>query len=163
MPEERGKRIALVAAFIVIVFGVGLTQTAVELRHGTRPHALELFSQMPTETNLRAFEKDLEDACLFSQTLRPWMQYAQFVVLNNAGDKAINGRDGWLFYKPGVQYLTETPLDGASDACSAIIAFRDQALRGRIVATHSLTHREIVPLLDQPHRIFASTPPCRSP
>ena len=43
------------------------------------------------------------------------------------------------------------------------LGVKELLMRGRIVATHSLTHREIVPLLDQPHRIFASTPPCRSP
>ena len=64
------------------------------------------------------------------------MQYAQFRFLRDAGDKAIIGRDGWMFYKPGVRYLTERPSppkpgDPPNDPLPAIMDLRDQlAQRG---------------------------------
>ncbi len=127
MPEDRTARKFLVLVFAVIISGAGLTQAGVELCRGNRPPALDLFAQAPTETNLRAFEKDLEESSWLSQRTRPWMQYAQFVVLNDAGEKAVAGRDGWMFYRPGVDYLVQAPPRdaGAGDPVSAIVSFRD--------------------------------------
>lgn len=133
MPEERTKRKFLVLVFAVIIFGAGLTQAGVELCRGNRPQAADLFTQAPTEANLRTFEKDLEDSSWLSHQTRPWMQYLQFVALNDAGEKAVAGRDGWLFYRPGVDYLVQAPPGngGAGESVSAIVSFRDKlASRG---------------------------------
>lgn len=120
----------LVVAFIVLVFGVGLTQATIELTRGERPQVLNLFTQAPTEANLRAFEAELEDASWFAQRLRPWMQYVHFAVLEDAGEKGLWGREGWLFYKPGVQYLVE-PCPDMAQVVSAVVSFREQlAARG---------------------------------
>jgi hypothetical protein len=62
------------------------------------------------------------------------MQAAQFFGLREAGEKALVGRDGWLFYQPGVNYLTQRPLPGDStprEALAAVVHFRDAlAARG---------------------------------
>jgi len=135
--EAKGKSVFLVAAFIAIIFSVGLVQTGFELSRSEMPQFVELFLQPPTKANLREFEKDLEKACWFSQKLRPWMQYLQFVVLKEAGDKALIGRQGWFFYKPGVRYLTEklpvakNYVSEQGDCVSAILSFHNQlAARG---------------------------------
>ena len=39
--------------------------------------------------------------------LRPWMQYLQWRFLADAGEKAVVGRHGWLFYRPSVRYVIE--------------------------------------------------------
>ncbi|WP_031387059.1 alginate O-acetyltransferase AlgX-related protein [Desulfonatronum thiodismutans] len=52
-----------------------------------------------------AFEDDLEDASILGQLVRPGMQ----TVLTRLGvgnEQAYVGRDGWLFYRPGLDYLT---------------------------------------------------------
>ncbi|SMP38255.1 SGNH hydrolase-like domain-containing protein, acetyltransferase AlgX [Desulfonatronum zhilinae] len=52
-----------------------------------------------------AFEDDLEDASILGQLIRPGMQ----TVLTRLGvgnEQAYVGRDGWLFYRPGLDYLT---------------------------------------------------------
>ena len=132
MTEVKRKDVFLMLSFIVIIFSVSLTQILIELSCGQRPLLAELFAQKPTKANLRVFEKDMEKACWFSQKLRPWMQYLRFIVLKDTGDKAIMGRDGWLFYKLAVQYLTQRwpGTEGSSndkdDCFSAIVSFRDQ-------------------------------------
>ena len=103
------KQVFLTLSFIVIIFSVSLTQIVIELSCDQRPLLGELFVQKPTKANLRAIEKEIEESCWFSQKLRPWMQYLRFIVLKDTGDKALMGRDGWLFYKPAVHYLTLTP------------------------------------------------------
>ncbi|UCG88351.1 MAG: hypothetical protein JSW71_07355 [Gemmatimonadota bacterium] len=117
--------------FVALISSVALIQAGAELPRGERPQVLELFTRAPTVANLRAYETDLEEASVVNQTLRSWIQYAQFVVLGDAGEKALVGRDGWVFYKPALQYLTERPPLKTSDAgraqpLEAILAFRDQ-------------------------------------
>lgn len=51
-----------------------------------------------------AFEDDLEDASILGQLVRPGMQ----TVLTRLGvgnEQAYLGRDGWLFYRPDLDYL----------------------------------------------------------
>jgi hypothetical protein len=125
----------LTVTFVAMISTVPIIQTALELRQGGRPQVLDIFTQKPTEDNLRAYETNLEEASWVVKALRPWMQYAQFVLLKDAGDKALVGREGWVFYKPGMDYITRRPAakkatDGAGDPLPAIVSFRDQ-LAGR--------------------------------
>ena len=67
---------------------------------------------------------------------RPWVQYAQFAWLGEGGAKALIGRDGWYFYRPGVNYLLTRPEHvptnaPGSDPLPAILDFQGQlAARG---------------------------------
>lgn len=117
--------------FLLIIFTVPLTQTAIEAGQGPGLQLAELFSQVPGPADLRAFEREMENSSWFARTLRPWTQYIHFLVLRDAGDKAISGCDGWLFYKPAVQYLIE-PLPpgtisdtGRDNIISAVTSFHD--------------------------------------
>lgn len=94
---------------------------------------------------LRQFEKAMEDESWVASQSRENMQEVQARVFNNYGSKAIVGDDDWLFYRPGVNYLTrasvlssrsksvdandkpihESPID-------AIVDFRDQLARKNI-------------------------------
>jgi len=150
MTSDKVKHLTLAAGFLAAVFSVALAQVGIELGRGERPQIASLFRKLPTEANLRALETQLDDACWFSQRLRPWVQYAQFILLGDCGDKAVRGRDGWFFYKPEVQYLVQRenqrgreslsargePLEGIvserdSRPLAAIVSFRDQlAARG---------------------------------
>jgi len=127
---NRCRQIFLTAAFLALIYSAGLVQVAVELLEGRTPQVTELFAQMPTRANLRAYETDLQGNCWLAQRLRPYVQSARFIALREIGDKAIVGRDGWLFYKPAVQYLVEPwSLDLAGDQgdiLSAVVSFRDQ-------------------------------------
>ena len=62
MQYSRRISLSLTAAFLLIVFGMPLSQAALELARGDRPHALELLLHVPTKANLRQFERELDNA-----------------------------------------------------------------------------------------------------
>ena len=135
MTESKTKHISLIISFMLVLLIVGTTQLAYELREEQGVQLAELFRQLPTKDNLRMFESDLRKNCRLAEMLRPSVQYVQFLVLRDTGDKALMGRADWFFYMPAVQYLIEPlPADSQysrADVLSAIISFRDQlAQRG---------------------------------
>lgn len=130
MPASRKLHIGLIVAFLAPIGVVAPSQIVWELRDGEQPQIAELFRQTPTRANLRQFEGGLESNCRLAQAIRPWVQYARFVLLEDAGDKALIGRAGWFFYRPAVQYLVES-YSLSDDIFAAILAFRDDlAKRG---------------------------------
>jgi len=131
---SRAAEVALVVFFLVLVASGLLIQTTVELRRGEGVRALEVFRQKPTAANLRAYERNLEDASVVARALRPWFQFAQFAWLHDGGEKALLGRDGWLFYKPGCDDMLAragSTANATNDPVAAIVAWRDAlAARG---------------------------------
>lgn len=130
----RGAELGLVLFFLVLLASGILIQTAFELRRGGGVQAMEVFHQRPTAANLRAYERNLEDASLVARALRPWFQFAQFAWLRDGGEKALVGRDGWLFYKPGFDDMVARGnglTTTTNDPVPAIVGFRDElAARG---------------------------------
>lgn len=124
----------LIAIFLAMLVSVPLVQTIAEARRGMRPTVLDVLIQAPTPANLRAFEQQLEKDSVAAHTLRPWMQAARFFALRDAGEKVLTGRDGWLFFQPGVNALTQRRRpdeSSAADALAAVTHFRDAlAARG---------------------------------
>jgi hypothetical protein len=137
-------------AFLAMLALPPLVQTVVEARRGEWPRACQVFTQRPTPANLRAFDKSLEDSSVTVRTLRPWMQAARYVALGDAGEKALVGRDGWLFYQPGVGFLTQRPQprDSTSrDALAVVVQFRDElAARGiRLIVVPAPNKESVYP------------------
>ncbi|MHC1762826.1 MAG: hypothetical protein AB9869_00760 [Verrucomicrobiia bacterium] len=126
--------LVLTVAFLAMIAAPAPLQTLVEARHGTWPRVLDIFSQRPTPVNLRAYESDLQQASVTARTLRPWMQAGQFLGLRDAGEKALTARGGWMFYQPGISFLTQRRAAREStpeEAVSAVVNFRDAlAARG---------------------------------
>jgi hypothetical protein len=133
--------------FLAIIYIVPAVQCAIEIAGGGVPQFLDVFTRVPTRPNLRSYEKELEDHSALQRASRPWLQYAWFVVFDDAGEKVVVGRQGWLFYRPDVRYLVEPstppPGQGSSDPVDAIIHFRDQ-LRARGI------HLMVVPTPGKP-------------
>jgi hypothetical protein len=120
---------------MAVLFTPAILQTVTEWRRQGRIQVLELFRHPPTAANLRELETDLERSSLVAQWLRPPLQYAQFRYLADAGDKAIIGREGWLFYRAAAEGTGVTALHQPSgptmDPLPAILSFRDRlAQRG---------------------------------
>ncbi len=130
MQIDRRAQILMVAIFLAVILAPGLIQAVFELRDGEWPRALDVFLRPPTAQNLHAYERSLEETSLVIKQLRPGMQYFQWRFLADAGEKAVVGRDGWLFYRPSVRYLVEgqtgAPEDDSTDPLLAIRSFRDQ-------------------------------------
>jgi hypothetical protein len=119
MPNpNRKSELALAIGFLVVIAGVPVTQTCLELARHERVQATDVFRYRPTAKNLRQFEHTLEEKSWFQQHLRPLMQRFLFATLRDTGAKAILGRDRWLFYRPDVRYLVEPdrPETGTSDS-----------------------------------------------
>jgi hypothetical protein len=143
----------LIVIFLVLIGIIAPSQIVLDLRRGETPGIVDLFRQTPTRGNLRRLESDLESKCRLAQAVRPAVQYARFVLLQDAGDQALLGRDGWFFYRPAVQYLVEKQVSSLklqvsslpsshwtlhtsnsgpeNDIFAAIVSFRDDlAKRG---------------------------------
>jgi hypothetical protein len=117
--------------FLGIIASVPLIQIIIEARGQEGIRALDVFGQAPTAANLRAYEKSLEAANWAAGLARPWIQFAQFAWLKDAGEKANFGSPGWYFYKPGLNYMLsrrESPktVSSTNDPLPAILDFRDQ-------------------------------------
>ena len=130
MRKVRRPHFFVAALFLAVIMAPGLFQAVSEVRHGEPPGALDLFLAPPTARNLHAYEKTLEETSLVIKQLRPRIQYIQWRFLGDAGETAVLGRDGWLFYRQSVRYVTErhaeAPGSDAADPLPAIRAFRDQ-------------------------------------
>jgi hypothetical protein len=133
---DRRPNIIVTAIFLAVITAPGLIQTGSELWDGEPPRALDVFLQPPTARNLHAYEQSLEETSLVVKQLRPWMQYLQWKFLANAGEKAVVGRHGWLFYRPSVRFVIErrtaAPESDSTDPLPAIRSFRDQLQARRI-------------------------------
>ena len=105
--KPRGPHLFVTLVFAGMLLSAGSSQLGLELRQGKTPQLLELFHRVPTVANLRAFEQSLEDQSWLANRLRPGTHYVQFVLFRELGDKVLLGHDGWWFYKPGVESVTQ--------------------------------------------------------
>lgn len=159
---NRAAELALVILFLALVASGLLIQTTVELRRGEEVRAFEVFRQKPTSASLRAYEHSLEDASIVARALRPLFQFAQFTWLRDGGEKALVGRDGWLFYKPGCDDMLARAGSQAgftNDSVAAIVAWRDAlATRGIHLLVVPAPNKESV----YPDRLTRRVPEGRS-
>ena len=122
-------------SFLTILFSLPVSQAVLELAQGQRPQVLDVLTRAPTEKNLRAFESDLEDTSWVVQAVRPHLRQLHFAALRDPVSTVLRGSDGWLFYKPGVDYLVQRNVQdssgniGSTAAIAAIVDFRDQLRR----------------------------------
>src|SRR5690348_3164085 len=136
MNRFRDPKWGMILIFLGIIFAVPLIQMIIEARQDNGIKAFDLFTQLPTAANLRAYEKNLEKGSWAGQLSRPWVQLAHFGWLKSGGEKAVLGIGGWFFYKPGLNYMlsrppSPAPSQSTNDPVAAIVDFRDQlAARG---------------------------------
>lgn len=135
MKRFRDPNWVLILLFASLIAAVPLVQIVLEATDENGVIALDLFSEVPTAANLRAYERKLEDANWAARLTRPWLQFAQFAWLKHGGEKVVVGSSGWYFYKPGLNYMLARPevtqaTMATNDPVRAIVDFRDQ-LSGR--------------------------------
>ncbi len=131
MKRFRDPHWVLIFLFLGIIASVPLIQMLLEIRQEDGVKAFDLFSEIPTAANLRAYEKDLEKASWAPRLTRPWIQFANFAWFKDGGEKVVRGSPGWYFYKPGLNYILARSeaagsLNATNDPVRAIVDFRDQ-------------------------------------
>ena len=156
-----GARSLLIALFLLTIISVPAIQFAVELR-SARPSGgvatfdlykaypawaniraarspVDLWRLLPRAADLKAAEKQLETESVVSAWLLPRVQAVLTGKLEAGNEQVYLGRDGWLFYRPDVDYITGPPfLDPSQlrrrahvgrvqpDPVKAIVDFRNQ-------------------------------------
>ena len=111
----------LVGVFIATIYAVPMVQAVRDQMSGEESVLRELFRRAPTRENLRQFEDDLEKASTPREWVRPRMQALLTRYGRYGNTKAIIGRDGWLYYAPGV-----TAVGGPGFLHPALIASRQK-------------------------------------
>lgn len=131
MRRTQGPAIFLAISFLAIIAGAGSVQIVTEIGQGEWPEVFSVFLEPPTTESLRAYEQALEDESFVVRQFRPWIQYLQFLVMKNAGEKTVTGRQDWLFYRPSISYFSDRTrprdLHGSQlTPVEAIVRFRDR-------------------------------------
>jgi len=158
---SRGAAFMLIVGFLATICVVPLIQFCSELRPtrtgsglpmfdifkalpgGKKIRAVrspaDLWNLLPRRQELKAAEKGLEDQSIVSQWLLPRVQTILTGTLGVGNEQACVGRDGWLFYRPDVEYITGPAFfdpvgmkrraeksDVQPNPVSAIVDFRNQ-------------------------------------
>jgi hypothetical protein len=97
---------AMSIAFVALIALVPAVQTALDLRQRSDVQALDVFRRMPTRVALRAYEGALEAGSAFKAWVQPRVQHALTAGAGAGTDRVVPGRDGWLFYQPGLDFVT---------------------------------------------------------
>jgi alginate O-acetyltransferase complex protein AlgJ len=97
----------VVAGFLAGIYGIPLSQAIFEKRaaDGGDVQLLDLFKHRPTKQSLHQFEDDLEQASYAKAWTQPRLQEVLTKRGRVGNKKAVVGRDGWLYYKPGITYV----------------------------------------------------------
>ena len=96
----------MTAVFLAVIVVLPVVQAGIE--RGLKRHiqALDAFRRVPTRENLSKFEKELSRHSALRQAIQPRLQLALSRFLGFGNINVIIGQDGWLFYRPGLEYMT---------------------------------------------------------
>lgn len=92
---------ALLASFLLLVYGVPIAQAVLERRNEEESMLLDVFEHVPTKESCERYEDDLEKMSYAKDWVQPRVQ--EWLSRLRAGnDNAVIGRGDWLYYAPGV-------------------------------------------------------------
>lgn len=168
----------LVVSLLLSVVAVPVVEHAISFANGETPVAWRIFTTAPSERAFFEFERDLEDSSVIGAAVLPRVQ-SLLVSVGAGNEQAYVGPDGWLFYRPGFDYVTgrgflapsvlrARRLGGKSwdqppvpDPIAAIVSFRNQlAVRGIELLVMPTT---VKPQLDPTGRSGAADLPLQNP
>jgi SGNH hydrolase-like domain, acetyltransferase AlgX len=96
----------MTAVFLAVIVVLPVIQAGIERGLKRHVQALDVFKRVPTRENLSSFEKELSRHSAVRRAIQPRLQLALSRFLGFGNTNVIIGQDGWLFYRPGVEYLT---------------------------------------------------------
>ncbi len=92
--------------FLAAIVTLPVLQAGIEVFRTGRVQSLLVFRRVPTRANLDQFERDLSRQSVAQQSVQPRLQLSLARNLGFGTANVILGRDGWLFYRPGIDWLT---------------------------------------------------------
>ena len=102
---------ATIVCLLAVVVGIPLTQAVSDFRKEGKLHLVDLFTRFPSKENLHGWDAEARDRSIFGSAIRPKLLQMQYDLFGNAGAKAVVGKDGWLFYRPDVEFLVRPRMD----------------------------------------------------
>jgi hypothetical protein len=96
---------ALVAVFLLLIYGVPIAQAVLEKLNDEESMLADLFTRAPTRESLHQYEQDLENASYPKEYVQPRLQELLTRWGRVGNKKAVVGQGGWLYYTPGVLYV----------------------------------------------------------
>jgi hypothetical protein len=108
LPTVVSARLArvLIVAFCLFLALVPVVQIALEASGSRRSQLADLVRRSPTRANLHQFEEDVARNSVFKKAVQPRVQLALSSVTGWGNGKVYIGRDGVLFYRPGINFVT---------------------------------------------------------
>jgi len=100
---------------------------------------------LPEAKEIKAAEKILEQESVLSQWLLPGVQFALTAGLHAGNEQVYLGRDGWLFYRADVDYVTGPPFLDAARMTPVPNARRDLFEAMRLIAETGHGPKEQLP------------------
>jgi hypothetical protein len=95
----------LVLVFLLGIYGVPLAQAVLEKARDEESMLADVLKRVPTRASLKQYEEDLEAASYAKEYVQPRMQQLLTRWGRVGNKKAVVGRQGWLYYMPGVLYV----------------------------------------------------------
>lgn len=96
--------------FVAAVLAVPIVQLVWEAVSGERFQEFDIFRRIPTLANITRYEDALADSCITADSARPGVQWTQLTLMHQGNEKVVVARNGWLFYRPGIFYVTGPPF-----------------------------------------------------
>ncbi|HZI78562.1 MAG TPA: hypothetical protein VFD69_03575 [Vicinamibacterales bacterium] len=93
-------------AFVALLVALPLAQAALELRTDGWVQALDVFTRPPAREALHAYEQALENRSAVKRAVQPRLQETLTAAARVGNDRAVLAGAGWLFYQPGIDYVT---------------------------------------------------------
>jgi hypothetical protein len=81
---------------------------------------------------LRPYEKEMEKSSVFANNIRPVLLFSYFALYGDLGDKGVQGKNGWIFYRPDIDYLIRPSI---TDSRNRFIDPNDAPLRDSVIDT----------------------------
>lgn len=97
---------ALVVSFVLLITLIPISQMVMEWRADEDSSLAAIFERAPTRENLRQFETELEQASYAKDYVQPRVQLGLSRWGRVGNKRALIGRDGWLYYTPGVTHVS---------------------------------------------------------
>jgi SGNH hydrolase-like domain, acetyltransferase AlgX len=108
LPTEVSGRVAwlLIIAFCLPLAIVSAVQIALEATGRHRAQLGNLFKERPTRESLHRYEQDVAKNSVFKEYVQPRLQLAVSQTTGAGNGKVYVGRDGVLFFRPGMDFVT---------------------------------------------------------